>query len=367
MKRQIVGIIFAGIVLCGMLGSSLSVSVPSSTIYVNHDNAQGPWDGTLEHPFQSIQDGINHSLDGGTVYVFSGTYYEHVRVNRTLTLMGEDRETTIIDANHSSVCVFLASGNVRITGFTMQNSGTAWYNDAGVGIKNLGLTSNGNIIEGNIMQYNYYGIFAWASDNNMISNNIIRNNINDGIYFQDYDTFTTIINNSIIGNGVNGIRMEGDSSDHNDLRSNVIDNNSANGVISYGDHCVIEGNHISRSINGIRVYGYSTSIQKNNITQNDIGLTIVLAIQCVVEGNTFLNNQKDATFTYYLMQRVMLPFVQFPQITKWHANFWDKALSGPKRIIGKMDFSLFVDIGIPWVNMDFSPAHAPYVNHKKGG
>jgi len=120
-------------------------------IYVDDNNTLGPWDGSLEHPFQRIQDGINHSKDSDTVYVFSGMYYEHVWVNRTISLIGEDRETTIIDANHSSVCVFLASGNVHVTGFTMQNSGTAEYNDAGVGIKNFGHDSNGNIIEGNIM------------------------------------------------------------------------------------------------------------------------------------------------------------------------------------------------------------------------
>jgi len=201
----------------------------------------------------------------------------------------------------------------------------------------------------------------------MISNNIIRNNINDGIYFQDYDTYTTIINNSIIDNGVNGVRMEEYDSDHNVLRSNVIDNNSANGIISYGDHCTFTGNHISRSKNGITVYGYSTDIQNNNITQNHIGLTLILAMQCVVEENTFINNLKDATFSYYLMQRVMLPFMLFPQITKWHANFWNQVLPGPKIIVGKMDPSLFVDVGIPWVNCDFSPAKNPYLDTIQGG
>jgi parallel beta-helix repeat protein len=337
----------------------------NTTIYVDDDNTQGPWDGTLEHPFQRIQDGINHSQDSDTVYVFSGVYYEHVWVNKTISLIGEDRNTTIIDANHSGVCAFLVSGHVHVTGFTMQNSGTAWYNDAGVGIKNLGHDSHGNIIEGNIMQHNYYGVFAWGSDYNVISNNIIRDNMNDGIYFQAADSYTTITNNSIIDNGINGIRMEETDSDHNVLRSNIIDNNSASGIIAYGDHCIIAGNHISRSKNGITVYGYATSIQNNNITQNHVGLTLVLAMQCVVEENTFITNLKDATFSYYLMQRVMLPLLLFPQITKWHANYWNQVLSGPKIIVGKMDFSLFLDVGIPWVNCDFSPAHRPYSDNTK--
>jgi parallel beta-helix repeat protein len=366
--------------ICSMLTTISAASqhktplrVLASTIYVDDNNTQGPWDGSLEHPFQRIQDGINDSKDNDTVYVFSGIYYEHVWVNKTISLIGEDKNATIIDANHSSVCVFLASGHVHINGFTMQNSGTAWYNDAGVGIKNLGHDSNGNVIEGNIMQYNYYGIFAWASDNNMISNNIIRNNINDGIYFQAYDTYTTITNNSIIDNGVNGIRIEEYDSDHNVIHSNVIDNNSVNGIILSGDHCTIADNHISRSKNGVTVYGYYTNIQRNNITQNLIGLTLVLTMQCVVEENTFINNLADATFSYYLIQRVMLPFILFPQITKWHANFWNQYLPGPKIIVGRMDLSIILEeitqnhLGIPWINCDFSPSQSPYPDDTKGG
>ena len=33
-----------------------------ATIYVDDDNTAGPWDGTLEHPYQHIQDGVNNNL-----------------------------------------------------------------------------------------------------------------------------------------------------------------------------------------------------------------------------------------------------------------------------------------------------------------
>jgi len=337
----------------------------SSTIYVNWNNTQGPWDGSLEHPFQRIQDGINNAKDNDTVYVFSGLYYEHVRVNKTITLQGEDKNTTIIDANYSSTCVFLVSGNVHINGFTIQHSGTNDDNDAGVGILNLGHQSHGNIIEGNIMQYNYYGVFNWASDSNIISNNIIRNN-NDGIYFQAYDTNTIIINNSIINNG-NGIRIYEDNSYNNVLSSNIIDNNTVYGILMCGYNCTITSNHISRSKNGVTVLGYHTNIQRNNITQNNIGLEMVLTIQSSVKENSFINNLRDATFTYVIMQRVMLPFILYPQITKWHANYWDKYLIGPKIIHGKMNPSIWFNIGIPWLNFDFSPAKNPYPDNTGGG
>ena len=45
-----------------------------NTIYVNVNNTKGPWDGTIEHPYQYIQDGVDNANQGDTVYVFSGIY-----------------------------------------------------------------------------------------------------------------------------------------------------------------------------------------------------------------------------------------------------------------------------------------------------
>lgn len=48
--------------------SSISSGNSSSgnTIYVDDDNIQGPWDGSIQHPFQFIQDGITDA-DSDTI------------------------------------------------------------------------------------------------------------------------------------------------------------------------------------------------------------------------------------------------------------------------------------------------------------
>ena len=47
--------------------------------------------------YDTIQAAVDAAAPGDTVYVRSGTYFEHVVLNKQLTLQGEDLATTIID------------------------------------------------------------------------------------------------------------------------------------------------------------------------------------------------------------------------------------------------------------------------------
>lgn len=54
-------------------------------------------DGSAEHPFDEIQEGVDATVDGDVVFVRPGTYAQLVQIDHKLiSLVGEDRDTTII-------------------------------------------------------------------------------------------------------------------------------------------------------------------------------------------------------------------------------------------------------------------------------
>src|SRR4030042_7035615 len=58
--------------------------------------------------FSTIQEAINAADDGDTVFVRNGTYYEHIVINKTISLIGENPEDTIIDAEHIGTAVLIS-------------------------------------------------------------------------------------------------------------------------------------------------------------------------------------------------------------------------------------------------------------------
>ena len=153
------------------VGSEQTLLPPSVyTVYVDDDfNPSTPgWNTTH---FDNIQDGIDAVVENGTVNVFNGEYYENVVVNKTVDLIGEDKDVTIIDGGGSGDVVNVSADWVNITEFTIKNSGSS--GDAGIYIH-----SNYSIITGNNISNNNYGIYLTDSSDNTIYNNYFNNTNN---------------------------------------------------------------------------------------------------------------------------------------------------------------------------------------------
>lgn len=70
-------------------GNIQNMIATSNTIYVDASAAPGG-DGTVEHPFQKIQDGVDAANYGDTVIVLSGAYSEEVVMKQNITLKGSE-------------------------------------------------------------------------------------------------------------------------------------------------------------------------------------------------------------------------------------------------------------------------------------
>jgi parallel beta-helix repeat protein len=185
---------------------------PQKTWIVDDD---GPAD------FAAIQEAINAASDGDTIFVRNGIYSGPVVIDKTLTLQGENRDSTIIDGGSNepmgSVILVIAN-NVRVSDFTIQDcreGGNAIWIDSYFNMTfshniitncNEGvrmLYSSGNIVSYNIVEDCYYntGVGIDYGSNNTVSHNTIINNhygMSGGIDCHA----NTFSENALIGNDI---------------------------------------------------------------------------------------------------------------------------------------------------------------------
>lgn len=301
-------------------------TVSSGTLYVG---GAGPLN------YTAIQDAINASSPGDTIYVFNGTYYENVVVNRTLTLTGEIRNATIIDGGLNGSAVYITADWVNISGFTITNGGMA-MEDAGIEVDHsnnctitnntlsgntIGIhlnttqysridnnilsgntnesialvTSDWNIIESNTASNSIVGINLGYSDNNTIADNNASNNIY-GIFLWTHSNNNTIDNNTASDNLAPAIYIR-QHSNMNRITNNTASNND------YGIYCAYESNNTTISGNnfsqgngiGIRLYetGYNI-VERNNVSSNvNHGILILISDNNTISKNEATYNGND--------------------------------------------------------------------------
>ena len=146
--------------------------------------------------YDTIQAAIDapQTLDGHTIFAEAGTYYEHLFVNKSISLAGEDRDTTVIVGNGTDGVIKIAAYQVNVTGFTIRNGTMGIYIEE----------SDLNVISGNIIADNQHGIHIFASctcdpsSKNTITNNTIKNN-GFGIYLES-SNYNIIYHNNLVNN-----------------------------------------------------------------------------------------------------------------------------------------------------------------------
>lgn len=116
--------------------------------------------------FNTIQEAINAASEGDTVLVCNGTYYEHLTINKSLSLIGESKWNTIIDGNSTGDVVCITSNETKIINFTIQ------YGYSGISL----IHCRDNNLSSNILLNNCRGVAVQCSNDNLIFHNDFINN-----------------------------------------------------------------------------------------------------------------------------------------------------------------------------------------------
>lgn len=185
--------------------------------------------------YPKIQWAIGNATDGDTIFVKAGTYYEQLLVYKPLTIMGENKNTTIIDGSGYGTVVIVSSNHVVVKSSTIRNAGLFF---PGTGIT---VYSNSNVISENIIETNGDGIwFLDNSGNNTISGNIIERNTYCGISLDN--STDNMISENFIANNEHGMMIT--NSENNTIIGNTFTTNSHCGVnLDSSDNNIIYHNN----------------------------------------------------------------------------------------------------------------------------
>jgi len=358
--------------------------------------------------YSSIQDAINDADDYDTIFVFndSSPYEECLEINRRISLIGEDKESTIIIGDCLEKLITVRARDVLITGFTIKTNDSKRYPYYGIYIQREGTTIAGNIIsniETGISVHSYYnkitdnefincGIYATSTYyENTISNNYVNgkpliyrhNNNNEKITNAGQVILLNCINITIenanisdvyygiymnecryckiIGNEITNCNVFLLNCKKNEIVGNIISKIDrrtmymAVGItLQYSNENEVFANNIfSNEGTGIHIY-YSNDniVENNNIESNRKAIDLDDANSNTITKNNFIGNTKNVHFLDC-------------KGNKWARNFWGKARLLPKLITGSITV---VEPGfgtpgkyLPWFNFDLIPSKNPYI------
>jgi parallel beta-helix repeat protein len=87
---------------------------------------------TNNNYFNTIQQAINNAKDNSLIYVTEGQYPEILTINKKVTILGENKNTTLINptSTPNSYAITITQSNVTLTGFSIQNKADGLYTTA---------------------------------------------------------------------------------------------------------------------------------------------------------------------------------------------------------------------------------------------
>lgn len=240
--------------------------------------------GTGDKNYSKIQDAIDNSKENDTIIVFDGIYNESIVINKSINLVGLNKNSVFINANGSLYVFLIKSSYVNISGLTIQ--------DSKIGIFVSGSEFLFNNFSGNNIFNNTEAVRLVNTSNNKILNNTIKSNNNFGIVL--YESFNNIINDNLLVNNSKAIFLNRWSNNNTIEKNNLTENNVGISLDFSFNNYIID-NFILNNSYGV----YLTNSDVNNITNNYIefnnesGIYISNSNNNTISPNIFIKNNKD--------------------------------------------------------------------------
>jgi len=314
-----------GIILL-LLGTTM---IPGSAQNAeNSKSSKGSWlyvGGSGPGNYTKIQDAINDSQDGDTVFVYddSSPYYENLTIDKSITLYGEDCDTTVLAELNGTIIINITAAWVYVSGFTIKQS-TNFSTAIAIYADSTQIVSNRFIGKPLPKPFIvFYGITAQSANNLTIMNNEFKENVSaislsdshssvitdNSITYGEYaiyliDCYDTIISNNRINESFDCIVIYGGT--HSIISNNTINFgkvtgewwkihyiyvSSEFGVYLSQPDAIITDNFINDCEAGIfSRLANSSYIARNEITQCYYGLLNVGTLDCTFVDNDFHQN-----------------------------------------------------------------------------
>jgi len=209
----ILALLFLNIFFINANHSSQELKLDSATLYVG---------GTSNNNYTHIQQAIDNASNGNIIYVYNGSYYENIILDKEIVLTGQGKEGTIINGQGSGTVITIEAVNCSINNFTITGSGQSDILADNCGIYSANYSST---ICNNIIRDNHAGITFLQGAFVSIRNNTLSHN-DKGIFLQN-SSYISILNNTFLQNN-KGIHLNFCS--HNIIQDCSLFNNSQQGI-----------------------------------------------------------------------------------------------------------------------------------------
>ncbi|UCE95172.1 MAG: right-handed parallel beta-helix repeat-containing protein [Candidatus Bathyarchaeota archaeon] len=222
----------------------------------------------IPNNYTTIQEGINEAVPGDTIFVQSGVYNEHVVVNKSISLIGEQAGTTVVDGGGSGSIISVTASNTQIINLTTRN-GTY-----GILVENV---SNVSICRNKALN-NIDGIVLYNSENCTVAENNSTANRDRGIFINSCRS--SIVYKNIATNNPNQYGISANASRNVALVQNTAVENGFFGMgLQSSINCILWRNNVSRN----NIFGIWFDSSNNSIVYHNI------LVDNTVAPNTTIN------------------------------------------------------------------------------